>query len=344
MKKLLSIALAGTMMLSLAACGQKAGATKVTTEATAGITAESEIKTTEAVTETLEETTQAEPTVVTITHSSGTTEVPFNPEKVAVLDLAVLDVFDAMGLGDRVVGIPKKSSVSYLTSYIDDESLLNFGSVKEVDMEALNSAEPDLIIIGGRLASEYDNLSKIAPTICIKADNEAGYMNSTRENADKIASLFGIEDKVEELFAGFDARIAVLKEAAEGKTVIMGLVTSGSLSTLGNGSRCSIISNEIGFENVAADVDSTHGDSASFELLLDKNPDYMFILDRDTAINAEGAKVAQEVMENEIVQKTIAYQNETIIYLTPDVWYLTEGGITATDTMIKDLEVGMLGK
>jgi iron complex transport system substrate-binding protein len=44
------------------------------------------------------------------------------------------------------------------------------------------------------------------------------------------------------------------------------------------------------------------------------------------------------------VKQTDAYKNGHIVYLTPDVWYLAEGGITATDTMLKDLESGILGQ
>lgn len=285
-----------------------------------------------------------EPSVVSIDHSLGTTKVPFDPQKIAVLDLAALDIIDVLGVGDRVVGIPKSSSVSYLKSYVENDKIVNVGSVKEVDMEALNALQPDLIFIGGRLSSEYENISKIAPTISINIDNEAGYMKSFTQNVNHIASIFGLEEKAVELTSSFDQRIAALNQTASGKKAIVGLVTSGSLSTLGNGSRCSVITNEVGFENAATDVDSTHGDTASFELLLEKDPDYIFILDRDTAINAEGAKVAKEVMENEIVMKTTAYQNGKIIYLTPDVWYLSEGGITATDIMLKDLETGILSE
>lgn len=285
-----------------------------------------------------------EPSVVSIDHSLGTTKVPFDPQKIAVLDLAALDIIDVLGVGDRVVGIPKSSSVSYLKSYVENDKIVNVGSVKEVDMEALNALQPDLIFIGGRLSSEYENISKIAPTISVNIDNKAGYMKSFTQNVNHIASIFGLEEKAVELTSSFDQRIAALNQTASGKKAIVGLVTSGSLSTLGNGSRCSVITNEVGFENAATDVDSTHGDTASFELLLEKDPDYMFILDRDTAINAEGAKVAKEVMENEIVMKTTAYQNGKIIYLTPDVWYLSEGGITATDIMLKDLETGILSE
>lgn len=325
MKKTLGmLVLAGAMVLVAAGCGKRENA-DVQSESVAA----------ETVGAGNQET-------ITVVHSMGTTNVPYEPQRIAALDLAALDILDSLGLGDKVVGIPKKSSVSYLTSYIDNSGIVNLGSVKEVDMEALNSLEPDLIIIGGRLASEYENISKIAPTIGVQIDHEEGYLNSARKNVENIASLYGKESEAERIFADFEVRVQSLNAAAEGKTSITGLVTSGSMSTLGNGSRCSLITNEVGFENAAADVNATHGDTASFELLLDKNPDYIFVLDRDTAINSEGAKVAKEVMDNEIVHKTDAYQNDRIVYLTPDVWYLSEGGIQATDRMLTDLEEGVI--
>lgn len=323
-KKIGVLVLTGVMALAVAGCGKRENA-DVQSESVA-----------------VEAVGVGNPETVTVVHSMGTTKVPYEPQRIAALDLAALDILDSLGLGDKVVGIPKKSSVSYLTSYIDNSGIVNLGSVKEVDMEALNSLEPDLIIIGGRLASEYENISKIAPTIGVQIDHAEGYLNSARKNVENIASLYGKESEAERVFADFETRIQALNAAAEGKTSITGLVTSGSMSTLGNGSRCSLITNEVGFENAAADVNATHGDTASFELLLDKNPDYIFVLDRDTAINSEEAKVATEVMDNEIVQKTDAYQNDRIVYLTPDVWYLSEGGIQATDRMLEDLEEGVM--
>lgn len=282
------------------------------------------------------------PSTISITHDLGVTQAPLNAQNIVVLDLAILDMLDYLGLGARVTGIPKQSSVSYLTSYIEDSSIVNLGSLKEVDMEALNALSPDVIFIGGRLAAEYENISKIAPTILLSVDNSIGYMNSFSSNLNTVASLFGLEEKVERLMSGFDERIATLQKAASGKTALVNIVTSGSISTLGSNSRCSLIVNEIGFENMSTQVNSTHGDNASFELLLEKNPDYIFVLDRDTAINAQGAKTAKEVMENEIIMKTKAYENGTIVYLTPDIWYLSEGGVTATDMMLRDIEVAIL--
>ena len=145
---------------------------------------------------------------------------------------------------------------------------------------------------------------------------------------------------------GFDARIEKLASFAADKTAIIGLCTSGGFNILGNDGRCSMIGNEIGFENVGVDADaatSTHGNEASFEFVVEKDPQYIFVMDRDAAINAEGAQLAQEIVENELVKGTDAYKNGNIVYLEhPAVWYTAEGGISALDIMLQDLEGALL--
>ena len=69
------------------------------------------------------------------------------------------------------------------------------------------------------------------------------------------------------------------------------------------------------------------------------NPDYIFVMDRDSAIGATGAQMAQEIMENELIMKTDAYQNGNLVILeNPGIWYLAEGGITSLGIMLEDLE------
>lgn len=289
------------------------------------------------------------PQTVTVTTLNGNKEsveleVPYDPQRVAILDMAVLDMMDNWNLGDKVVGMPKSSKIDYLLDYNNNSEIIDLGTLKEVDMEALMESEPDIIFIGGRLSAQYDALSEIAPVVYLSTDYEKGVLQSVKDNSQIVASIFGKEAVAKEQTDAFDERISALKAAVEGKTAIIGLVTSSNFNTLGDGSRCSLIGNEAGFTNIANDVDSTHGNESSFELLVEKNPDYIFVLDRDSAINAEGAKLAQDVMNNELVQQTEAYKNDQIVYLTPTVWYLAEGGITATDTMLSDLEAGVFNK
>ena len=288
------------------------------------------------------------PATVTITSldASGAAvelEVPYDPQRIAILDMAALDILMSLGLGDRVVG-SASTSLSYLQDVVSREGVANLGTIKEADLEAVMACEPDVIFIGGRLSGSYDALSEIAPVVYLSTDSETGVVESVRRNATTIASMFGLEAQVEDLMAGFDERIAALHAFAEGKTAIVGLVTSGSFNVLGSDGRCSIISVEIGFENLGdSGVTSTHGNESSFELIVELDPDYLFVLDRDAAIATEGAQLAQEIVENELVMGTDVYANGNIVYLAnPAVWYTAEGGITALDIMLSDLESELL--
>lgn len=272
-------------------------------------------------------------------------EVPYDPERIAVMDMASLDILDKLGMGDRVVG-SSNTSLDYLQQYATDETVANLGTIKEADLEAVMESEPDVIFIGGRLASSYDALSEIAPVIFLSTDTEIGVVESVRKNASVIASLFGLEENVDGLMAQFGERIDALSAFSEGKNAIIGMVTSGSFNVLGNDGRCSLIGREIGFENIGTDAaidTASHGNEASFEFIVEKNPDYIFVMDRDAAIGTDGAQLAQEIMENELVMGTDAFKNGNIVYLEhPAVWYTAEGGIQALDLMLQDLENALM--
>lgn len=338
-KRILTLMLSAAVVFSLAACGSSSSG--------AGNSAEdSETTGTESGDAAAEDT----PETVTIQSRDASgeltdLEVPYDPERIAILDMACLDILDNLGLGGRVVG-SASTSLDYLQDYVTDENILNLGTIKEADMEAVMECEPDIIFIGGRLSSSYDALSEIAPVVYLATDSEAGVVESVRTNASTIASIFGLEDKVDSLMADFDSRIAALAEFAEGKTAIVGMCTSGSFNVLGNDGRCSIIGTEIGFDNIGVDSDidtATHGNEASFEFIVEKNPEYIFVMDRDAAIGTEGAQLAQDIMENELVMGTDAYKNGKIVYLEhPAVWYTAEGGVTALDIMLQDLEGALL--
>lgn len=338
MKKLTATALALVMLLALAACGTDSGS--AATDPAEGTSA--------APTEAAAESAAPETVTITSLNSAGEKaelEVPYDPQRIAILDMASLDILDALGVGDRVVG-SASTAIDYLQSYVTDEAVSNLGTIKEADLEAVMACEPDIIFIGGRLSASYDALSEIAPVVYLATDSELGVVESVRQNANTIASIFGLEDEIAELMDGFDARIEALNEVTDGLTAVVGLCTSGSFNVLGNDGRCSIVGREAGFENVGVDAEldtSTHGNEVSFEFIVQVDPDYIVVLDRDAAIGTEGAQLAQEIVENELVMGTRAYQDGHIIYLAhPAVWYTAEGGITALDIMLQDLESELL--
>ena len=56
-------------------------------------------------------------------------------QRIAILDMASLDILDALGVGDRVVGTAS-TSLEYLQDYINDD-IANLGTIKEADLEAV---------------------------------------------------------------------------------------------------------------------------------------------------------------------------------------------------------------
>lgn len=352
-KKIMTLALSAVMAVSLAACGAGGNSDSSSSGSTSasGSSAVSDVSSASAASDASTVSSGEEkPETITVKSLNANKEevdleVPYDPERIAILDMACLDIIDSLGVGDRVVG-SAGTSLDYLQDYVTDQNIENLGTIKEADMEAVMACEPDVIFIGGRLSSSYDTLSEIAPVVYLSTDTEIGVVESVRKNASTIAAMFGLEDQVDELMADFDERIETLEAFAEGKTAIVGMCTSGSFNVLGNDGRCSMIGREIGFENVGVDANadtSTHGNEASFEYVVEKNPDYIFVMDRDAAIGTDGAQLAQDIMENELVQGTDAYKNGQLVYLEhPAVWYTAEGGVQALDLMLQDLENTLL--
>ena len=269
-----------------------------------------------------------------------TVTIPDSPARIAVIDAAVLDMLDHWGLGDRIVALPKTTKIPAFERYYADKAILDVGTLKEVSLERLMESEPDVIFISGRLAKKYDELSRIAPVVYLTPDRKGGAFASFAKNLRQVAKVFGkdVEEKAEADIRGFEERLAAIREKSKGRTALVGLVTSSHVNRLGNAARCSLIGNEFGFTNVAEKANANHGNEASFELLVKHDPDYFFVLDRDSAIARPGAKLAQDILNNEMVDRMQAKKNDRIVYLTPAAWYLAEGGVKAMDSMFSDVE------
>ena len=279
-------------------------------------------------------------------------EVPYDPKRIAILDMPALDIVDALGLGDRVVG-SAAVSIEYLTDYNPDGSkgtIMNLGTVKTADLEKVAACEPDIIFIGGRLSAVYADLEAIAPVVYLAVDYEKGVVESTRHNAQTIASIFGKEAEVDAMFAGFQSRIDGLNAVLNGRNVLLGMYNSNALGLMGTASQLNMIANELGANNLSETVGetqkATHGEEASWETVIALDPEYMFILDRSTATGAtdEGVMGVREVIENELIRELDVYRNGKIVYFIEhaNVWYTSTGDVQALDTMLADLEDALL--
>ena len=271
-----------------------------------------------------------------------TVEVPKNPESIVVFDMASLDTIGA--LGGEVAGAPLDSVPDYLEKYLTDDAF-NAGTLFEADIIEVEAQQPDLIIIGGRSAALYEDLSEIAPTVDLSL--RGSYLENLERNATFLGEVLGAEDEAEaaiaEVTEGIDEALAVTADAGTG----LGLMVSGgelsAMAPAGEGSdargaRGGLIYDAFGVQPVVDDIEAaTHGEPVSFEFLLETDPDYLWVVDRDAATGEEGAQAAEAVLDNEIVRQTTAAQEDQIVYLDPVAWYVVFGGIDTTKIMIDDV-------
>lgn len=260
--------------------------------------------------------------VVTIDTVRGDVDLPVNPHPIAVYDMTLMQ--DLAALGVPVDGLPDNLPLDNLKAADTPESK-KIGTLFEPDMEALNEMQPKAILVGSRMAEKYDTLSQMAPTLDLTLDTANIYESSKQRLAD-LGRLFGKADKAQALQKDIDDAIEKAKTASAGKgNGLVVLVNGNKISTYGADSRFGFIHTV--FDIPAADAqieEARHGQPVSFEYLQKINPDWLFVLDRTSAIGEEGDG-ADVVLDNPLVHQTTAWKNDNIVYLSPDS-YLAFGG------------------
>ena len=279
----------------------------------------------------------AEQTTVQITDANGEkAELKKNPKRVVVFDYGVADILKNLGV-DAVVGLPKNGKMPEILSNYSDDKYTNVGSLKETDFEAVESLNPDLIIIGGRQAEDIDSFKEIAPTVNLAVDGQ-DYMNSFKTVVTDLGNLFDKQDEAKKAIDEIEAKIEKVNKTVteKGLTASVVMANEGNISAFSAKSRYGLIYNGLGFAEVDKNIDdSTHGQQVSFEYFLENKADYVFVVDRG-AITGKGDS-ASKLFDNEVMNKTEVAKNGNIVYLNSVIWYTMTGGIESTNQMIDEI-------
>ncbi|GGE48697.1 iron ABC transporter substrate-binding protein [Agaricicola taiwanensis] len=283
--------------------------------------------------------TPAQAAEIAVKHAQGETTLPDRPVKVVTFDYATLETLDAIGV--EVAGVPGSNTPGSLAKYADAK-YAKVGTIFEPDYEAVNAAEPDLIIVAGRSANKYPQLAKIAPTIDLSVD-PMNFVASARTNAETLGRIFGKEAEVAKVLSDMDAAISAVKAGAPslGKGLIL-MTNGGKVIAFGPGSRFGWLHDDLGIAPVTQEIKTkgTHGQAVSFEFIQQQNPDVILVLDRDRAISRPEGGNASKTLDNELVATTSAAKKEQIAYLDPVRLYIVGGSpvsITAIANQINTL-------
>ena len=269
---------------------------------------------------------------IAVKHAQGETAVPVDPATVLTFDLATIDTLDALGV--EVDGLPGTNLPAYLSKYGAD-SYLKIGSLFDPDYEAVNAAAPDLIIVAARSSAVLPELAKIAPTIDLTNDWKR-FIDSVKDNSKTLGAIFGKSAEVDALVAALDDKVtSVRAEAANAGTGLVILTSGAEVTAFGPGSRFGWIYDSLGITPAVSGVEAaTHGDAVSFEFILEANPDWLFVIDRDAAT---GTGASKAILDNELVAGTSAWKSGHVVYLDPVRAYVVNGGLPATTALVTQI-------
>ncbi len=278
---------------------------------------------------------------LTITHAAGETVLEAEPQKIVVLDMGALDTIHELGEGNAIVGLPVQSIPSYLEAdYAGD--MTDVGTLKEPNLEEIVLLDPDLIIIGGRTAELYEELAGIAPTIHVQAHAPTtDYIGDTLDSARNLSTIWGKQDVVGERTGEINELAGeISSKIDDGSTAMFLLTNAGDVSMYGKGSRFGMVFERFGFAEAmpAQDSEATHGEQISFEAIKEANPDYLFVLDRDSAVGSgdENAN-AKVTLDNNLVAETTAWTEDQVVYVDPERWYIVGQGLGNIHAMLDEV-------
>ncbi|OCG69471.1 iron ABC transporter substrate-binding protein [Gilliamella sp. Occ3-1] len=283
---------------------------------------------------------QTSANTLTIEHAQGKTDVPENPKKVVVFNTATLDIMDALNI--PVTALPQ-SDVHYPTflSKYASKDYTNVGTLFEPNYEVLSSIQPDVIVAGGRATDAYKKLNDIAPTISLDIDPN-NFLSSLTQRTEQLGSIFNKQNEAKKLIADFNQKIEQLKtKTTTAGTALVIMVNGGKMSAYGSKSRFGFVFDVLGFQPATTFQEAgRHGNAVTSEFILSVNPQWIFVLDRDNAIGNKEAQSAQQVLDNELIRKTAAWQQNHIVYLDSSSMYIA-GGIQTYSRLMDQIGVAL---
>ncbi|WP_370695898.1 siderophore ABC transporter substrate-binding protein [Streptococcus orisasini] len=279
-----------------------------------------------------------------------TVTVKKNPKKVVVYDLGALDTITALGKEKNIVAVPKSQHGldmlnKDMKKIYSAKKYQNAGSLFEPDFEAIAKIQPDLIVISARSASSknIEELKKAAPKASIvygSAASDANLIAGVKEKVTTFGKIFGKEKKAAAYNKELDNSLKKLKskvQALDNSSALFVLANSGELLSQSPEGRFGWIFKEAGFKAVnEGEKASIHGSSVSYEYISEKNPQYLFVLDRGATIGQDAS--ADKILKNDVIKDTDAVKNKHVFQVNGKNWYLNTGGVRVTKSMIKEVQ------
>ena len=188
-----------------------------------------------------------------------------------------------------------------------------------------------------------EELTTITPAVVdlsARAETPAALVPAVEQRVTQIGQIFGVEEQAAAQMTEVRSAIADAKAEAEGAdlSAMFVQVSGGKASAYGPTSRFGAIYSDFGFAETGAPVDEegSHGEEIGAEFFARYNPGVIFVLDRGKAIG-QAEQPALEVLQNDLVDRTDAAENDKLVEVDGFSWYLASAAPSSLRQMVADV-------
>lgn len=213
----------------------------------------------------------------TITDASGhEVTLEKEPERITLLHTYPMEYFFALGvpptastLGNSLGQSSALADSELYAPYLTDSGILDLGSAREINLEAVLESNPDVIVTFAShkgVDELYDQLTAIAPVVLID------YTASWQDQLTFCAKIVGKETEVQSVIADIDGVITDAKQALSGysdRTVALFRTDGKAFITRGD----AVYYNTFGLAKPEGFGDTTQ--TVSLEAVAEMNPYYI---------------------------------------------------------------------
>jgi iron complex transport system substrate-binding protein len=262
----------------------------------------------------------------TVSTANGDVKTPDAPKRVVVLDEAALDT--VLSVGIKPVATLASRGGTDVSHYLQDAAgkPAIVGTAREINLEAVFSQKPDLILARQDLPKEqYAKLSLIAPTVV----PAGGVSSDWRTTADLYAQALNRSAELKKQYEQLDQRIAALKTRITPGQVLsvvrwnpQGPMVMSSHLFVGQ------LLEQLGFSSTALAADlkeRPHSDILSLENLSQADGDWVFL----ATLNEKGEETLNEARKQPAFTRLKAVQANKVASVDGQVWSSGAGPLAA---------------
>ncbi|MEX3609795.1 ABC transporter substrate-binding protein [Rothia sp. LK2588] len=283
---------------------------------------------------------------VSVEDNFGTHDVQAPVKAAAVTDNRSFELVDKWGVD--VVAAPKQLVPTTIPGIKNDQNIVDLGTHREPDLEALASAEPDVILNGQRFSQHYKDIQELNPEATLlefePRDGEP-MLPELKRHTTALGEVFGKQDDAKQLVSDLDQATEAAKKAYDPQQKVIAInVSGGEMGYIapGKGRFFGPLFDELNLTpalQVENASDDHEGDDISVEAIAKANPDWILVLDRDAAVSKDpNVTPAKEVIMNSEALKNVTAVKKGNIVVAPADTYYNENIITYTEvlTSMKD--------